>query len=403
MKPKPNIAYLVSQYPAANHTFILREIRGLRNLGLDIGVLSIRAADRRPDQMTQAERDESATTFHLKPAGLPGFAAAHVRTGFRHPLRYLAGFSYAAWLAGFHPRRLIFHLAYFAQAVVLGSHMQDNRFRHLHSHFSSTVALLVCRVFPITWSATMHGPDEFRDPIAFHLKDKCRNALFLVAISDYARDRLKESAAPKDWTKIEVCRLGVDTTAFAPVAFRPQPERFEILCVGRLAPVKDQRTLIAAVDLLLQQGRSVRLRLVGDGPLRPALEAEIAKRNLSGRVILEGALDQDRLLPLYAAADLFALSSLAEGVPVVLMEAMAMEIACVATSVNGVPELIRNETDGLLVAPSDAEGLAHALARLMDNSLLRRQLAVSGRRRVQEAYDLSSNINQLADIFKKYL
>lgn len=263
--------------------------------------------------------------------------------------------------------------------------------------------MLVGATFPITWSATLHGPDEFSDPTGFHLKEKCRSSLFLVAISEHGRDHLSRFAEPEDRRRITVCRLGVDPSLFSPAPFRPHPERFELLCVGRLAPVKSHSTLLAAIGILTAQGRALRLRIAGDGPLRASLQAEIAARKLDSVVSLEGALNQDRLLPLYAAADIFVLPSLAEGVPVVLMEAMAMEIACVATAVNGVPELIRDEGEGLLVNPSDPDSLAKAIARLMDSSLLRRQLAAAGRQRVLEVYDIERNINALRDIFEKCL
>lgn len=403
MSQPPRIAYLVSQYPATNHTFILREIFGLRGLGLEPGVISIRPADRAPQQMTPVECAEARATFYVKDAGVWGFLAAHARTLTRSPLRYVTGLTQAVKLSGFAPRRLAFHLAYFAEAVVAGNWMYLNGFRHLHSHFSSTVAMLVGATFPITWSATLHGPDEFSDPTGFHLKEKCRSSLFLVAISEHGRDHLSRFAEPEDRRRITVCRLGVDPSLFSPAPFRPHPERFELLCVGRLAPVKSHSTLLAAIGILTAQGRALRLRIAGDGPLRASLQAEITARKLDSVVSLEGALNQDRLLPLYAAADIFVLPSLAEGVPVVLMEAMAMEIACVATAVNGVPELIRDEGEGLLVNPSDPDSLAKAIARLMDSSLLRRQLAAAGRQRVLEVYDIERNINALRDIFEKCL
>jgi glycosyltransferase involved in cell wall biosynthesis len=154
---------------------------------------------------------------------------------------------------------------------------------------------------------------------------------------------------------------------------------------------------------LVHQGRSIHLRLVGDGPDRQDLEGAIAKRGLEGHVTLEGNCNQERVLAFYRKADLFALASFAEGIPVVLMEAMAMEIPCVATWITGIPELIRHGIDGWLVPPADEEQLADAIAKLMDNPELRGKLGRSARVRVQEKYDLQRNIERLAEIYRRRL
>ena len=210
-------------------------------------------------------------------------------------------------------------------------------------------------------------------------------------------------SSPAEWRKLEVSPLGVDPGAFAPRPFRAHPDPFVILCVGRLTPAKGQHILLQAVERLARDGRHVELRLVGDGPDRLSLEQEVRERGLSERVLFTGAVDQDRIRELYADADVFALASFAEGIPVVLMEAMAMTIPCVTTFITGIPELIRDGVDGLLVAPSDDEGLAQAIARLMDDAELRRRLGEAGRQRVLEKYDLDRNTERLAAVFQRRL
>jgi glycosyltransferase involved in cell wall biosynthesis len=401
--PQIRVAYLVSQYPAANHTFVLREILGLRALGFDVRVASVRATDRPPAAQTQAERAELQSTFYIKPAGLPGFLRAHAATWWRLPGGYLRGLAAAIRLGAPHPRDIGFHLAYFAQAVVFGNWMRRHGLTHVHSHFSSTVAMLAARVFSVTWSATIHGPDEFKDPNRNHLKEKCASALFLVTISNFGREQLERSSLPQDRDRIEVCRLGVDLSMFTPALFRPHPEVFEILFVGRLAPVKAPQNLIAAVGALIHDGRPVRLRLVGDGPLRADLDQQVQAQNLKDHVVLEGPLNQERVQDRLRAADIFAMASLAEGIPVALMEAMAMGIPCIATTLDGVRELIENKVDGILCPPVDIHALSQAIAQLMDAPALRQELGAAGRRRVAAEYDISRNISQLAEIFRSYL
>jgi glycosyltransferase involved in cell wall biosynthesis len=204
---------------------------------------------------------------------------------------------------------------------------------------------------------------------------------------------------PREWDKLEIAPLGVDPKLFAARPFRQSPPTFEILCVGRLVPAKGQYVLLSAIKHLVKSSPNLRLRLVGDGPDRAGLERAIATAKLSGHVILEGSVNQDRIRDFYRQADIFVLASFAEGIPVSLMEAMAMEIPCVSTYVAGIPELIRSNIDGMLVPPSDDRELASAIKRLMDDPDLRHRLGVAGRRRVMEKYNLDDNVTHLARIF----
>jgi colanic acid/amylovoran biosynthesis glycosyltransferase len=394
------IGYLVSQYPAVNHTFILREVRQLRKQGIEPAVVSIRPSDRPPAAMTAEEREERERTFVVLTAGVLHWKVAHLATALTRPVGYLRGIGSALRLAGWDLRKAISHLSYFAEAVVAGRWMARHGLAHIHVHFSSTVGLLITRIFPITMSITIHGPDEFNDPAGFHLAEKTQAARFVCAISNYGRSQLMKNSRYEEWGKLEVSPLGVDTATYSARPARRNPSPFEILCVGRLAPAKGQHILVDALDVLVRQGRSVRLRLVGDGPDRPSLQRHIDKLGLRNATALEGWRNQDELRLLYAQTDAFALASFAEGVPVVLMEAMAMEIPCVATRITGVPELIRDGIDGLLVDASDASQLAEAVGRLMDDPTLGPRLGSSARQRVLERYDLTRNTARLADIFR---
>lgn len=398
------LAYLVSQYPAVNHTFILREILALRTLGFEVHVISIRPPDRPPEQLNEEEREEQRGTFTVLAAGVTGILAAHAITLLRRPLAYLRGLWDVFRLAGADLGRTLPNLFYFGEAIVAGRRMERLGLGHVHSHFSSTVALFITRVFPITFSATIHGPDEFNDVAGFHIGEKVARARFLCAISQYARSQLMKASDPRYWDRLEVSPLGVDCGVFLPRARLENPERFEILCVGRLAPAKAQHLLLGAIGRLVRDGRrSIHLRLVGDGPDRESLRQAVAARGLQDQVTIEGSCNQDRVQAFYRQADLFVLASFAEGVPVVLMEAMAMEIPCVATWITGVPELIRHGVDGWLVPPSDEAQLAVAIATLMDDPELRLRLGRAARVRVREKYDLTRNTERLAQIYRRRL
>ena len=401
-QPARALAYLISTYPTLSMTFVLREVLALRELGFRVETASINPPDRPAEQLTPAEADEAKRTYYVKQHGLSGATVAKLQTVFGDFGGYWRGVGLAFRLAGLDLRRLYLNLMYFIEALMVGQWMKRKGLRHLHVHLASqaaSVGLFVRTVFGFGYSLTVHGPDEFYDADRQMLAEKIRAADFLCCISSFARSQLMMLSPYEHWSKFVVSPLGVDPEIFAPKPERAAPETFEILCVGRLTPAKGQHILIDAVERLTQEGRQVRLRLVGSGPDETSLREHAARSEAGECVIFEGAINQDRIRDFYAAADAFCLPSFAEGLPVVLMEAMAMELPCVTTHIAGIPELIRDGVDGLLVPPSDRDALVTALARLMDDAELRQRMGKSGRARVVEHYDLRRSVERLARIF----
>lgn len=403
---QPSLAYLVSTYPTLSMTFVLREVLALRALGLRIETASINPPDRAEDRMTEAEAMEARRTYCIKRHGLQGATAAKIQTVATNFPGYLRGAALAFRLSGFDLGRLYLNLMYFIEALMVGQWMRRRHLRHLHVHLASqaaSVGLFVRHVFGFGYSLTVHGPDEFYAAQDHSLTEKIAAADFICCISSFARSQMMLHSPYRHWHKFVVAPLGIDPEIFAPRPRQdtrgPAPDPIEILCVGRLTPAKGQHLLIDAVDALSRLGRSVRLRLVGGGPDEATLREQAAQSAFAERIVFEGPINQDRIRDYYAAADIFCLPSFAEGVPVVLMEAMAMEIPCVSTQIAGIPELIRDGVDGLLVAPADLDGLVAALARLMDDAELRERVGKSGRKRVLERYDLRRNVEMLGAIF----
>lgn len=394
------LGYLVSQYPATNHTFILREIRTLRRLGFSIEVVSIRAPDRPRAAMSREEADELQYTRCVLASGVATIAGAHASTLLRSPLRYFRGLFAACRLSRWDLPRAARLLAYFTEAVVAGAFLMKQNVRHAHTHFSSTVALLMAEIFPIRFSMTIHGPDEFNDVVGFDMAEKLAKCAFVAVISRFAASQTMKASAPQHWDKIHILPLGVDPAEFSARAPQTPGQIFRILSVGRLAPAKAHQVLIAAIGRLIELGRdNVRLTIVGEGPARAGLETIIARQNLGAYVQLAGSCNHDKVLEFYSETDVFALASFAEGVPVVLMEAMAMEVPCVATWITGIPELIHDQVDGLLVPPADPVALADAIVRLMDDRDLCSRLGAAARLRVLSNYDLARNTEKLGRIF----
>lgn len=404
--PGRSLAYLVSQYPMLSMIFIIREVRQLRALGFRIDVASIDSPDRPITEMAGMEAEEASRTYYVKQQGILGAVRSHGLGLLRRPWGYARGMALVLRLGGSDLRRLGFNWLYFTEALIVGHWMLRNGQDHVHVHLgsqSATVGMFVKVVFGFGLSLTIHGPDEFYDAKGQYLAEKAQLSDFVCCISHFARSQLMKLSPYAHWPKLEVSRLGIDPEVYAPRPFCESPEVFEILCVGRLVAAKGQHLLVDAVAELLREGRRVRLRLIGDGADRASLETQIRELGLASHIVLEGPVNQDRIREFYLRADCFALASFAEGIPVVLMEAMAMEIPCVTTHITGIPELIRHGQDGLLVAPSDREGLRAAIARLIDDPELRRTLGSNARQRVLEAYDLARNVQHLAGIFRARL
>jgi glycosyltransferase involved in cell wall biosynthesis len=399
------IAYLISRYPAISHTFILREIAELRRLGADIYPISVNAPDRSFAQLSEEERIEAAATACLKRMRTGQIAGALWRTLLTHPAGLLAGLRLVFRLGGADPKAVAKRLFYLAEAILTGDLLRQQNIPHLHVHFATpaaTVALFVKDVFGIPFSMTVHGPDEFYDVHAHHLPEKIAAAAFVCTIGSFCRSQLMKLSAPEHWPKIEISPLGVD-----PQLFHPRPRRsdsrFRILCLGRLVAAKGQAVLLDAVRILVRRGRPVLATFAGDGPDRHQLEATAREYGVDRHIVFLGSVNPDTVRELYAASDAFVLPSFAEGIPVVLMEAMAMEVPCISTVINGIPELITSGESGLLVSPSDAAQLADAIATLIDDAPLRQALGRAGRRKVIASYDLTRNVSRLHNIFRRRL
>ncbi len=353
-----------------------------------------------------AETVEVARTFYVKRRGAVRILADQAACFLGRPLRYLGGLGLALRLAGVDLRDILLHLGYFAEGVVVGRWMEKNRLGHLHVHFanaSATVALLTRRVYGVPYSIRIHGSDEFYGLLHYRLAEKIAGASFACCIGWQCLSQVMKAAAPEDWDKLEVCPLGVDVDAFARREGGAGGRPFEILCVARLVAAKGQSILLAAAAELIARGRDVHVSLVGDGPGRGLFEALTAQWNLGGRVTFHGSVTQDRIREYLERADVFVLPSFAEGIPVTLMEAMAMEIPCVSTLVGGIPELIQSGENGLLVPPSNPSALADAIERLIGDRQLTSRLGSAGRRTIVTSYDLRQNAGRLAAIFERRL
>ena len=391
------IAYLLSQYPTYSHTFLLREVRGLRALGVEVDVASLVTPDRALDALSVIEREEAERAVYIKRQGVAAGVASYLGWCIRAPARTLAATVLALRIAGPQPVRIAANIAYLGQGCLVADWLHRTRHESMHSHFCSSVAMYAGAVSGVSWSQTIHGPVEFDDVAGTAMVEKVAHAAKVVAISGFARSQILRHVPPEHWDRVVVIPLGIDPDAYPPPAERPLDGRAELLTVGRLASVKAQTMLIEAVRQLRDEGRTVRLRIVGTGPDEARLARQIAAHGLEGVVELVGPLLAEAVTRMYADTDIFALPSFAEGVPVVLMEAMAMERPCLSSNLMGIPELIENGVNGVLIRPADLDDLVRGLRLLLDDPALRRRMGVAARQRVVRDYNLQTNVARLAD------
>jgi colanic acid/amylovoran biosynthesis glycosyltransferase len=402
------VGYLASHYPAVSHAFILREVRALRRAGVEVETFSLHRA-RSSDVLAEADRDEAERTFSARPIGAGRLLGVHLKAFFRAPVRYLGTLGFALGNSAPGARGRLWSLFYFAEAMVVWDAAEARGVRHLHAVFAdsaSDAAMIVARYGGPgwTWSLAAHGPVEFYDVSLNRLRTKLAAANFAVAISHFGRSQLMTLTPEHRWPELYVVRCGLEPNEF-PAAERARSPRDEpqILCVGRLVNLKGQSLLIAACAELVRQGRPVQLTLVGEGPKRTELEAQAGSLGLGDRVRFTGAVGQDDIRALYSSADVFCLPSFAEGLPVVLMEAMASGVPVVSTRIMGIPELVEDGENGLLVAPGEVDPLAEALSRLLDDREFASRLAARGRERVLAEFDVNASARRLAAVFESHL
>ena len=409
----PGVVYVTSNYPAVSHTFILREIRALRDLGLPVEPISVRRAPVE-DVLSEVDRDEFRRTYALLPTTAGRVVRDHLRALRRSPRGYGGTLLTALRLSHGGARATLWQLFYFVEAIMAWSYMDSKGVRHLHAHHANVacdVALLASAFGNAarrsnsaawSWTFTLHGPTELYDVTGHKLVEKVSRSSGVAATSDYMHSQLMNHLGPDQWEKVRVVRGGVDPSEFAPqgetAASTGLPLR--VLNVGRLAAQKGQVELLRGIAELVRRGVPVSAVIVGDGPLRPTIEREIRRLDLGQVVTLAGAVSPTDVHQYYAAADVFCLPSYAEGLPNVLMEAMAMEIAVVSTRVMGIPELVEPGISGVLVAPARADLLADALQALAEDPELRRRLARAGRARVVADYQIERTAREMHELIE---
>jgi glycosyltransferase involved in cell wall biosynthesis len=415
------IAYLVSRYPSVSHAFIENEIESLRKAGVEVHTFTVRASPA-GSQVSERSRREASTTTPLIGAPAARWATAGLRTALGE-IRAVARTTLVAARSG--PRTAhgrTWQAFYLAEAVLLFDELRQRGLRHIHVHFANNgadVARLVVALGASVegpeagwrWTMTMHGPTEFEAVDAFDLPAKILSANAVACISDFCRSQLMRHSPPEHWDKLDVVRMAVDTSRFADatdVRAERGLEEFRILFVGRLVPEKGPSVLLSAVAALHISSplADLRVRIVGSGPLETALRDQVRECGLEDVVEFVGALGNESLPEQYTWADVFCLPSFAEGVPVVLMEALATGLPVVTTSIAGIPELVRGSDDpqasGRLVPAGRPDAVAEALDEIRELTAEQRgTLGRNGRQRVLTEFSPDLNTRRLLAVLSR--
>ena len=402
---RPTIAYLTSAYARASDSFIRGEVARLRDLGHTVHTFSVRRSSE--DEMVGDDvRREAAATEYLLEANPVRMALALARCLLRTPARVFEAFKLARLTGTPGLKGRLWPVAYLLEAAYLAQRLEARGVCLLHDHIgenSASVAMLASTLSKIPFSMTIHGPGEFDRPTLLALGVKIRRAAFTVAISEYGRSQLYRWSDHADWRKIAIVHCGLDGT-FLRQPLTPVPEAKRLVCVGRLAEQKGQLLLIEAMGKLAAEGVEGELVLVGDGPLRRPLEELARSLSISDRVHFAGWKDAEGVREEILAARAMVLPSFAEGLPVVLMEALALGRPAISTYVAGIPELVTPGRCGWLVPPGSVDALADAIREALTAPAdLLEELGREGARRVSLHHDGAVEAAKLSDLMLKTL
>jgi glycosyltransferase involved in cell wall biosynthesis len=398
------IAYLVNRYPAPSHSFVRREIAAIEKAGAEVVRYSVRKADNSalPDADDQAEYAKTRVILAVSKLQLIGEL---IHVALRSPVRTVAAVKTALAAAALRPTNIARCIGYLAEAAWLSRRLVNDGTDHLHAHFGTNPAM-VARLSRVlggpSYSFTVHGPDEFDQPLALDLKGKVASSAFCVAISSFGRGQLMRWSYLTDWKKIEVVRCGVDDSFLNGAGHEPIPRSPRLCAVARLSGQKGIPLLIEAAAMLKDQGMVFELILVGGGEMQCEIEKMICDLNLNDCVRLIGWASSQQVVTHLLSSRAMVLPSFAEGLPVVIMEALALGRPVIVSAIAGTPELVDRDC-GWLIPSGSVEMLAQAMKAALTAS--EEELEAKGRvgrSRVVELHDSDRNGTQLLELIKRY-
>jgi len=400
---KMSLIYIIGTYPLLTTTFIDREIKILRQWGVDLQIVAIR----RPPADTPLSNDQQELqqgVLYLLPIAWLSLILSHLHFTLVHPRCYFQTLVYL--LTRPYPNRQarIKTFLHFGEGVYAAYLVRKRQFRELHAHFvdrAATIALIAGRLLGKPYSLSIHaGADIFVNPVL--LREKIMEARHAVTCTLHNKSHVEAIVGQELSDKISHIHHGLDLARYRPSRPNSVNGRPLILSVGQLTERKGFVHLIRGCRSLKDQGYEFSCQIVGQGPQRQELENLIARLSLEDTVTLCGALRHEEVIERYRQATLFVLPCIrskdgdVDGIPNVLAEAMAMQVPVISSSVSAIPELLTDRVNGLLAPPEDNAALVAAMARLLDEPALREELGKNGRQSILETFDIEWNVRRFA-------
>jgi colanic acid/amylovoran biosynthesis glycosyltransferase len=395
------VAYFINQYPKISHAFIRREILALERRGLNIQRIALRGWD--AEIIDAEDREEQRRTQYVLQGGLRPLFTAMLKLLISDPGRFLSALALAIRVGWRAHRPLRYHLVCFAEACRTLPWLKASGACHVHAHFGTNAAEIVMLIRALggpTYSFTVHGPEEFDKPEFLHIREKVRHSAFVVAITSFARSQLYRWVEYAQWPKIQVVHCGIEFAFHENASFPVTVDFPRLVSVGRLSAEKGQLLLVDAAHALARKGIDFELVLVGDGEMRPEIEALIARYSLQAKVRLTGSISTEQLREEMLRARALVLPSFAEGLPMVIMEAMSLRRPVLTTMVAGIPELVIPGKTGWLFPAGSVDDLTAALEDFLSRSA--EELRVMGEaayERALERHTIDVEVGKLADLF----
>lgn len=363
------ITYVVNQYPKVSHTFIRREILALERLGFSVQRIALRGWD---EKLIDADDiSEQTKTLYILQEGVFRLLFFALKIVLSKPIAFISALKLAIKMSIKADRPLIYHLIYLAEACQAFTWASEFKTTHIHAHFGtnpSEVAMLMGVLGRIPYSFTVHGPEEFDRPQFLKIAEKINRSKFVVAISSFGKSQLQRWVAFSQWSKIKIVHCGLEPSFYMidSVEFPAKPK---LVCVGRLCEQKGQLLLLEAVKKLADANVDFELILAGDGEMRQEIETLITQYALQNRVTITGWISSNAVRQHILDAQLLVLPSFAEGLPVVIMEAMALKRPVISTYIAGIPELVKHSENGWLCVAGDVENLAFTIQLALSTPL----------------------------------
>jgi colanic acid/amylovoran biosynthesis glycosyltransferase len=396
------IAYLTSVYGRASDSFVRQEVRLLRERGHQLHTFSVRkppASDAVDDQLKQ----EQAGTDYILDAGGPKLLAAAAQEMVANPGRFVNALKLSLKARAPGLKGTALSLAYLVEAAYLARGLRGQGIDHLHNHIaenSASVAMLASELTGIPYSMTVHGPSEWDRPMDLALDEKVRRSSFVAVISNFTRGQLMRWCSADVWSRLHVVRCGLDRD-FLEAPAVPLPAENRMVFVGRLVDAKGPQLLVDALARLAGEGARFSLDIIGDGPLRPAMTEAIEKAGFAGSVRFLGWQSAEEVRRVILASRFMVLPSLAEGLPVVLMEALALRRPVITTYTAGIPELIKPGVNGWLVPAGSVDDLAAALRDAFSRPTADlERMGAAGGELVRQLHDAATEVDKLERLMR---